>query len=425
MTSDGVAFSVMVGAGESYVPAFALALGFGDVMAGLVATLPMLAGALIQLTTPAVVARVGSHRRCVVACAGIQAASFLPLLSGALMGWLPAGWLFFTVALYWGSGMATGPAWNTWVGTIVPPRLRARYFAVRARWSQLALVVALGGAGWLLQSAAREGPVLWAFAVLFGTAMLARCLSAFFLSRQSEPQPIPMGDGRITLAALRHDLSSGGRGRLLAYLLAFQLAVWVVAPYFTPYMLGPLGLSYLDFTILIGTAFLTRLLVMPVLGQMAHRRGTRAVLWLGSFGIVPLPALWLVSNHFAWLFALQVLGGAAWGAFELATLLTFFEHIPLTRRTALLSAFNLANAFAIVLGAAIGGLLLDILGRGATGYAWMLVGSAVLRALALSLLRGASDSHPESTSAPPMRTLAVRPSSGALQRPVLPGLSDG
>ena len=43
ITADGVFFSVMVGLGEAYVPAFALAVGLGEIVAGLVATVPMLA----------------------------------------------------------------------------------------------------------------------------------------------------------------------------------------------------------------------------------------------------------------------------------------------------------------------------------------------------------------------------------------------
>jgi MFS family permease len=421
MMGDGMAFSFMVGAGESYLPAFALALGLGDVTAGLVATIPMLAGALLQLATPFVVSRLGSHRRWVVGCAALQALSFVPLVSGAVIGWLPAGGLFFAASLYWGFGMATGPAWNTWAGTIVPKPLRPRYFAVRARWSQVALVVGLAAAGWWLEMGSRSDDRVRFFAVVFAAAMLARLLSATLLARQSEPLPVPIGDTRITPGALREDLLGGGHGKLLLYLLVFQLAVWVVAPYFTPYMLGPLELSYLEFMLLTGAAFVARIALMPWLGHFAHVYGTRRLLWLGSIGIVPLPAMWLVSEHFAWLLFLQVLGGFAWGAFELATLLSFFEHIPIERRTALLSVYNVANAVAIVAGGAIGGVLLGGAGVAGAGYTLLLVGSTVLRALALPLLRGAADSHPPAVP-PPLRTLTVRPSSGGLQRPVLPGM---
>src|SRR5436190_22995148 len=49
---DAAAFSVMIGVGETYFAAFALALGTGETIAGLVATLPMLFGATLQLITP-------------------------------------------------------------------------------------------------------------------------------------------------------------------------------------------------------------------------------------------------------------------------------------------------------------------------------------------------------------------------------------
>jgi cyanate permease len=69
---DGASYMLMVGFGEHYLPAFVLAIGLGDVFSGWVATLPMLAGALLQLATPHLVERVGSLRRWVVLTAALQ-----------------------------------------------------------------------------------------------------------------------------------------------------------------------------------------------------------------------------------------------------------------------------------------------------------------------------------------------------------------
>ena len=86
ITGDGVAFSLMVGAGETYIPAFALAVQAGETAAGLVSALPLLGGALLQLVSPWAIERLKSHRRWVVLCATIQAMSFAPLALGALLG---------------------------------------------------------------------------------------------------------------------------------------------------------------------------------------------------------------------------------------------------------------------------------------------------------------------------------------------------
>src|SRR5262249_14687177 len=121
---EGAASSMMVGAGESYLAAFALALGLGQVPAGLISTVPLLIGAVVQLISAPAVRYLGSHRRWVVGCATLQAASFVPLCLAALSGSASVTAVFAAAALYWGAGLATNGAWNTWVETLVPTRIR-------------------------------------------------------------------------------------------------------------------------------------------------------------------------------------------------------------------------------------------------------------------------------------------------------------
>src|SRR5512138_90302 len=100
-TADAMLFSVMVGCGEAYFVAFALAVGLGELLAGLVSSVPLLAGALLQLASPWAVRRLGSHKRWVVATAGLQALSFSPLAAAAFLGRVPAWLIFVCVGLYW------------------------------------------------------------------------------------------------------------------------------------------------------------------------------------------------------------------------------------------------------------------------------------------------------------------------------------
>lgn len=418
MLGDGLAFSFMVGVGESYLPAFALALGHGAITAGLIATIPMLAGAVLQLATPAAVGLLDSHRRWVVLCASLQALSFAPLVVGALAGEMDIWLVHLAAALYWGLGMSTGPAWNAWATTLVPAQMRARYFASRARYSQVSLVAALLIGGAILEAGRGSDRALGAFAVIFAMALVARAVSARFLAAQSEARPVPIGETSLSPRVIRNHLRTGGHGRLLGYLLAFQLGVWIAAPYFTPYMLGPLGLTYLEFTGLTASAFVARVVALPRLAVLVERWGTKRVLWLASVGICPLPVLWLVSDAFAWLLLLQVVGGAAWAAFELASLLSFFERIPLHGRTSILTVYNLANAGAIVVGGAIGGAMLKLAPGQRVGFVAIMVASTALRIVSLRLLRGTQDAVAPSPVAA-LRTLSVRPSSGGVQRPVL------
>jgi MFS family permease len=426
--ADGVSFSLMVGMGESYLAAFVLAAGLGEVTAGLVASVPMLAGAVLQLVSPFAVRRLGSHRRWVVTCALLQSASFVPLAAMALGGEARRAWVFLAAAAYWGFGFATGPAWNTWVDTLVPASDRARFFARRSRWCQAAVLTGVLGGGALLEwGGARPAAILGStgatgaltlFGVLFVAAGLARSVSASCLASQSEPTPLPPDHRHVSFVDFADGFRRGAQGRLLRYLLAMQLAVNVSAPFFTPYLLGQLALSYAGYTTLTAVVFAARIAAMPALGRIAHRHGARRLLLTGAVGIAPLPLLWLLTDRLPGLLAIQIAAGIAWGAVELAILLSFFEHIPAAERTGVLTIFNLANALAIAAGAALGGFLFHALGGGRSAYATLFVVSSAARGLALVALRGTRTlAVPE--AALELRTVAVRPNAGALQRPIL------
>jgi MFS family permease len=87
------------------------------------------------------------------------------------------------------------------------------------------------------------------------------------------------------------------------------------------------------------------------------------------------------------LLAVQMASGVAWGAYELATLLVFFDHIDARERTRVLSLFNLAVAIAVVIGAGCGSLLFHWLGPELPGYAVLFLVSSSLRVAGLVYLR--------------------------------------
>src|SRR5216684_7464812 len=158
--SEGAAFSVMVGIGETYFSAFVLALGMGEIAAGLVASIPLLVGAVLQLVSPAAVAWLGSNRRWVITCVSLQGASFIPLMAAAMWGHMPVVGVFAAVSLYWAAGLAAGPACNTWMETAVRFRVRAPFFAMRTRFGQAGTLLGFLAGGAALQYGNHSGQVL-------------------------------------------------------------------------------------------------------------------------------------------------------------------------------------------------------------------------------------------------------------------------
>lgn len=412
----------MVGLGESYLPAFALALGMGEVVSGLVASIPMMAGALLQLASPAAVRRIGSHRRWVVCCATCQALSFLPLVIAALAGHLPGFWVFAIATFYWGFGLATGPAWNTWMEGLIPRAIRPRFFAYRTRMTQAGLVTGLLAGGAALQFGKSQGEPLMAFALLFAVACGSRCCSALLLARQSEPPPSPERLRGINTAQVLKRFRRGGGSGILFYLLAVQAAVWLSGPYFTPYMLKKLHLSYGSFAILTAAAVTAKVVSLPFFGRYAQRAGTKKLLWIGGLGIVPMSGLWWVSDNFAYLMALQIIGGVAWAAYELAMFLLFFETIDARERTGVLTIYNLGNAFATMAGSLLGWAFLNWMGQSQQAFLTLFLLSSICRVLALVLLArvtGVLDAVVRHAMPVVMRITSVNPAMGSIDRPIL------
>ncbi|MEX0677543.1 MAG: MFS transporter [Pirellulales bacterium] len=393
---EGAAHSVMVGVGESYLPAFVLAMGMGQVAAGLVTTIPLLAGAVLQLISPAAVRFLGSHRRWVVICAAIQATSFVPLAIAALVGHLPIVVMFALAAVYWGAGLGTSPAWSTWVATLVPGRMRASYFSRRTRFNQIATLTGFVIGGFGLQWGASADRRLFVFALLFLLASICRVVSTTLLACQSEPPGAPHGHRHVSLWEFLGRFRASGDGRLLVYLLSVQAAAQIAGPYFTPYMLRSLDFSYVTYVTLIAVSFAAKAVTLPALGTLALRFGTRKLLWLGGVGIVPISALWLVSSSLPFLIVLQAAAGVTWAAYELAMFLLFLETIPLDERTSMLTNFNFAHSLATVAGSLLGGALLLGLGKQAETYLLIFGLSSAARALTLLVLwRVPGDSRAE------------------------------
>lgn len=401
-TADAAAFSVMVGCGETYIPAFALELGMGPVAAGMTATVPVLAGACLQLVTPWGVRRIGTNRGWVIGCTLVQAASFVPMVIWAITGRAALWQLLAAASLYWSAGMAGAPAWNSWMGTMVPERMRTPYFAQRNRLGQLAAFAGFVCGGLVLQWGESRQETRAAFGVLFAIAAAFRLVSSACLiaCRELQPPgrgrlaheptgPAPAADGppppplvHRVIARMRSPTMA-----LVTFLWLFAFACQCAGPYFTPFMRRELGFSYLAFMTVGATSFLAKAAALPALGRLGSRIGSQRLLLAGALSVAPLSLLWIPWQGVPYLMGVQVLAGCCWAGYELAVALLFFDAVPARERTAVVTVYNLGHAVATVTGAATGALVLRWLGEDRSAYVTLFVVSALLRLAVVPLVR--------------------------------------
>lgn len=429
---DAATFSLMVGMGETYIAPFAVALGTGGIATGLMSSLPIFAGSILQLVTPRVVKRLGSHRKWVVACAVTQGISLLLMPLAILLGGWSTALVYVAAAIYWASGQAGNPAWNTWIEDVVPAQVRTRFFARRSRISQMCLLSGFVLGGLVLEYGKAHTAALstynWtmiAFTALFLTAALCRFASASYLAKHSEPNRGRLIDEHISLAQWSRRLKQHSGAKLLLFLFAMQASVYISGPYFTPYMLRELKLSYLQFMLVASICLMGKAIALPYWGRFAHRHGARTLLWVGATSILPLSSLWIFSTSFAWVATVQFLSGLTWAAFELAIVLMFFEAIPRHERTSLVTLYNLSNSSAMVCGTLLGAVVLRSFEESFAGYYVIFGMSSCCRIFAVLLLARLSLSNAvEEVPHAVEGALALHPGTNSMDKPILPSIPE-
>ncbi|QQS08351.1 MAG: hypothetical protein IPK69_10150 [Phycisphaerales bacterium] len=416
-TIDGVFYQIMVGIAEVFLPNFVIHLRLGPIAAGLVVTVPVLLGSVIQLWSPGWIRWAGSYARWTAGCAFVQALAYVPLAALAWVSpemvpeslstgatWLLAVSVFALLTLYWAAGLACGPAWSSQVGAIIPRSLAPNYFAYRSRILQAVMLVAILGHGTLMEelgggkdSALGAPATMRVFALVFVLAAACRVVSAVYLLRYSEPEHTPRDEVDVSLPTFISRSAHSADGRLLLYALAVTLAAGIAQPFFNPFMLDVLGLDRTPamdvagwtaswYSVLLATAYVGRILALPVVGKIAAYLGPRKALLLGGVGIVPMSLFWLWPHSMVVLIVAQLASGVFWAAYELGLFLMYFEAIPRRERIAVLTRFTLVNEFARTSGSLVGAGTLSGVGTGESAYRTVFLVSAACRLLTLGLL---------------------------------------
>lgn len=365
---DAFLSALVIGAGETYLPAYSLSIGMGEVFAGILSTLPLVSGAILQLLTPRGLQRVRSHKHWVVAVSALQALTFVPLIYFSATR-APDFWtLFLILTLYWGSGFSAGLAWNYWMGRLVNIEEGNKFFSKRARITQLGILIGLVGGGVALHNKVEIGPFTSVFTMLFLFACAARLTSSWILSRQHF-DPDWRREPKLGFRASWQVFWKNQEKRRFFFRLApFQAAVFVSSPFVTPYMLAQVKMDYSQFMIATALLFIGKAFTTVAIEKFKGSTSGLNLFIFGAATIAPLPMLWAVSDTVEFIYALQLVSGLLWAFVEVGLALIFFKDLKHEEKVPILTVYNLLNSVAIILGTYVGGKILWLLGEQFSSY---------------------------------------------------------
>ncbi len=387
---EGAFSAAMIGFGESFFAAYALFLKATTFQVGMLSALPQAIGSLCQFFSNLLIRRLGSRKKLVVWAALLQALVYIPVALVFFFGHFKVWHLIFFASLYWSFGMILSPSWNSWMGELVNENRRGAYFSRRTKITGMATFLALLSAGYILEQFAHAGikKQYIGFTIIFAIAFASRIASVVFLSKLYEPRYVVPREAEFGFLDFLQNKEFTNYRTFVMYLGFMNLGVFLSAPFFTPYMLTDLKLSYITFTLVNASAIITKVLSMRVWGWATDRFGARRVLKLAGFLMPVVPVLWLASRDVRWLVAIQVYSGFVWGGFEIATISFIFDTTTPSKRATCVAYYNVISGFTLISGAMLGGFIVRYNHVFASSYLLVFLLSGVLRFGASFLLLG-------------------------------------
>jgi MFS family permease len=352
--------------GGAVLTGWALYVRANPITLGLIVALPQ-AAQLVQVPAAWITSRFGSRRTALWAVgAGRQA-----LLLLCLLPWVPAdsgareALLVVAAALSTALAVIGNNAWVAWMGELVPPRIRGRYFGGRTAVATIANATGSLLAGFTLDWARSRNMEGQALASLAFTAALGGAASSWLMARQHACVDHHANDGltRDILAPWRNTRAR----RLLGFQLAWNAAVGLSASFFTAFMLRDLGLTFVTVATYGAITATCRVAVAPLWGRAIDRVGPGQVAVLCSIAIASLPLLWVfASPGVTWPLTIDALAtGLFWSGHSLATFQLPLAIAPRRGRPYYLAAFSMSAGIAFLIATELGGAIVTRWASGA------------------------------------------------------------
>ena len=349
---EGCGWSVMVACGESFFSAFAIFLKAGNLAIAVISSAQPLLAAIAQLLGARAIETFRPRRRFLHLVHTAQGLAYallflIPFLLPASVA-APGAVACALLAMFLGGlGIAV---WTSLMGDVVPEARRGEYFGERYRAIFFTQALATLGGGLLLSGFSRLGWVWAGFGILFGIAGGARFFAAQLFPMHYEPEYRPDVKANFSFCEFLRGTPRSNFARFTFYAAFMNFGANISAPFFAVYMLRNLQWTYTQFTLNAITMLIAQVVFFRWWGRVGDRHGNRAVLIATSCVLPVLPILWAFTGNFWLLLGAQIVSGATWSGYNLATQNFILDAVTPQKRARVLSYFNLINGVLVFTG---------------------------------------------------------------------------
>ena len=358
-TVEGSWWAVMYGMVETYFGAFFEYLKYTSYEISILSTLPIFIGAVFQNLTGWFYDILRSRKTLLIILKCIQTIT-IPLI---LFAGYSSGNYFLLLAficLYYALAMSQMSPWTSWMGYLVPGRLRGRYFGNRSQVVRIFMLISSLLAGAILNSY-EESNTFNGFIIIFSLGMVANFGSIYYLNRQYEPEDTN-DDEIIEINSSNTNMDSGLK-RFITYDSLSEFSFHVSGPLMMVYWLRDLKFDYIELAILINVSQVLGLFSMRYWGKRIDNNGSYSTIRFTSFCIAIFPMFWVgiyyLPNELilAGSIIIASLASLMFSGRALALDNRLYEHMKNKKMIKVTSKRFFFRGLSIFIGGLIGGLL--------------------------------------------------------------------
>ena len=355
---EGSFFALMFGLGENYLSAMGVFLGYSALQISVLNSFPQLIGAFAQLGTNHLAKLFKSIKKVAVTLAVFQA-----LLWAFLVYIINVTDNYFIVLLwatvYFAITSAIGPAWISWIGYLVPIRLRPNYHANRNKIINSMIFTSIFIGGLILKY--YDQNMILGFSIMFSIGVFGRLASAYFLNKKSEGGSIDDGKNY----QYKDILKDRTKVIFMSYNAFIHFSVMFLGPLFTIYILRTMELSYLVLTLCMVAWWLGNVFSSKYWGRETKKHGNYYVLKLTTIYMCMLPVLWIGVYYFdekgriIVSFIINLLAGFTFSGFGLSSFNILYDISKEEEVIKFSSLVNCLKGIGVFTGSVIAGSIVD------------------------------------------------------------------
>ena len=292
-TIEGSWWAVMYGMVEAYFSAFFEILRYSSFEISILTTFPLFIGACVQNLAYKFYHFFQSRKILLVALKFLQSL-LIPTIY--LVGIKLDNFFIFLIFIsaYFAIALSQQSPWTSWMGYLVPSRLRGRYFGHRSQIIRISMLVSSLFAGVILNAFENNDPIL-GFGIIFIIGVIANFGSAYYLFSQYEPSyhSFEEKDEKIDLRDMKFEIIK----KYISYDSFSELSFSISGPLMMVYWIRELNFNYLEIAILINASQLIGLFSMRYWGRKIDKIGTYPVIRFNSMWICLFPILWIIIYY--------------------------------------------------------------------------------------------------------------------------------